>query len=272
MLALVNKMIASLRKEPAFDSELVDEDLYGMTVEVLAEPIPRWFFIRTQYQYTGYVHCSELLIDTDMVNYWNKLKKKVVVRSYVDVLSIPKIQGLRLISLTRGSCISVLDEAMGDGWVKVGLCDGNVGYMKEESLNDCIIGWSRQEENSLRRNIVNSAISYMGTQYRWGGRSSLGIDCSGLCLSSYMLNGVIIYRDAKIMEGFPIHEISIGNMKPCDLLYFPGHVALYIGNGAYIHSTGKMGSDGVVINSLDPMKLNFREDLAVQLKAVGSIF
>lgn len=272
MLALVNKTIASLRKGPAFDSELVDEDLYGMTVEILAEPIPRWFFIKTQYQYTGYVHCSELLIDADMVNYWNNIKKKVVVRSYVDVLSIPKIQGIRNISLTRGALISILDEAKEDGWVKVGLTDGTIGYMKEASLGDYIVGWSLCEEYHLRKNIVNSALSYLGTQYRWGGRSPLGIDCSGLCQSSYILNGVIIYRDAKIMAGFPVHEINIENMKPCDLLFFPGHVAMYIGNGEYIHSTGKSGSDGVVINSLNPMDLNYREDLADQMIAVGSIF
>lgn len=270
-LALVNKKIASLRKEPNFDSELVDEDLYGAIVEVLSEPITEWFLIRTQYRYTGYVHSTELLFDANMVASWINAKKKVVVRSYVDVLSIPKIQGIRLLSVTGGAFISVMEEAKGDGWVKVGLCDGKVGYMREHSLNNWINGWSLKE-GSLRRNIVNSALSYLGTQYRWGGRSSLGIDCSGLCLSSYMLNGIIIYRDAKIMEGFPIHEICIGNMKPCDLLFFPGHVAMYIGNGEYIHSTGRIGSDGVVINSLNPRDSNYREDLAVQLTAVGSIF
>ena len=270
-LALVNRTIASLRKEPDFDSELVDEDLYGAIVEVLSEPIPEWFLIRTQYQYSGYVHCTELLSDANMVTFWIHAKKKVVVRSYVDVLSIPKIQGIRLLSVTRGAFVSILEEARADGWVKVGLCDGTVGYMREQSLHNWNIGWFLPE-GTLRRNIVNSALSYLGTQYRWGGRSSLGIDCSGLCLSAYMLNGILIYRDAKIMEGFPIHEICIGNMKPCDLLFFPGHVAIYIGNGEYIHSTGRIGSDGVVINSLNSRDPNYREDLAVQLTAVGSIF
>ena len=47
---------------------------------------------------------------------------------------------------------------------------------------------------------------------------------------AYMLNGIIIYRDAKIIEGFPMHAIDISEMKPGDLIFFPGHVAMYIGN------------------------------------------
>ncbi len=61
-------------------------------------------------------------------------------------------------------------------------------------------------------------------------------------------------------------------MKPGDLLFFPGHVAMYIGNDKYVHSTGKNGSDGVVINSLNPFDEDYREDLLKNLKAVGSIF
>jgi cell wall-associated NlpC family hydrolase len=89
---------------------------------------------------------------------------------------------------------------------------------------------------------------------------------------AYLLNGVIIFRDARITEGFPIHEIGYENMKPGDLMFFPGHVAMYIGNDKYVHSTGKNGSDGVVINSLNPKDPDYREDLPKVLKAVGSLF
>ena len=89
---------------------------------------------------------------------------------------------------------------------------------------------------------------------------------------SYLLNGIIIYRDAKIMEGFPIHEIDRKDMKPGDLMLFPGHVAMYMGDDRYIHSTGKAGDDGVVINSLNPNDPDYRADLPDKLTAVGSYF
>ena len=100
----------------------------------------------------------------------------------------------------------------------------------------------------------------------------MGIDCSGLCLMSYYLNGITIYRDAAIKEGFPIKEILFSQIKEGDLLFFPGHVAMYIGNQRYIHSTLKTASDGVVLNSLNPKDKDYREDLPNKLIAVGSIF
>lgn len=270
--ALVNKTIASLMKETTGDSELVDEALYGMKVEILAEPALNWYQIKTHYRYTGYVHSSELLLDDNKIDSWESAHKRIVLQSFADVLSMPKVQGHHIISLTRGAVISVIEEANENGWVKARLCDGREGYMKNKFLGEYITDWSKKNETKLREDIVRSALSYMGTQYRWGGKSPLGIDCSGLCSTAYMLNGVTIYRDADIVEGFPVHKIAYEDRKPCDLLFFPGHVAMYIGNDQYVHSTGKDGSDGVVINSLNPKEADYREDLPKMIKAIGSIF
>jgi cell wall-associated NlpC family hydrolase len=165
----------------------------------------------------------------------------------------------------------------------VELVDGQIGYMRNQYLREKLFSQSAvwtgvlpqitiDDEQEFRRNLVETAKSYLGVQYRWGGRSTAGIDCSGLVSVSYMLNGILIYRDAKIMEGYPVHEISMEQIKPGDALYFPGHIAMYIGEGRYIHSTGKIGSGGVVYNSLQPEDPLYREDLVKQLYAVGSIF
>ena len=100
----------------------------------------------------------------------------------------------------------------------------------------------------------------------------MGIDCSGLASMAYLLNGVVIWRDASIKEGFPLHEIPRERMKPGDLLFFPGHVAVYIGGGEFVHSTAFPGSDGVVLNCLDPGHPRYRLDLDKGMTAVGSLF
>lgn len=125
-------------------------------------------------------------------------------------------------------------------------------------------------EEDFRNRVVQTALSYLTTPYRWGGKSPLGIDCSGLCSMAYMLNGVVIYRDAKIVDRFPIKEINIEHIQKGDLLYFPGHIAMYMGDDLYVHSS--LGGNEVSINSLNKNHINYREDLATTITAVGSLF
>ena len=163
------------------------------------------------------------------------------------------------------------------------LLDGRTGYMRNQNLRLKEFSqsglWTGElpqknivDEASFRKAVVETAKEYLGTQYRWGGRSTAGIDCSGLTSESYLLNGILTYRDARIEPGFPVHEIPKDEMLPGDLMYFPGHIAMYMGNGAYIHSTGKVGSGGVVINSLNPEEEDYRADLAESWYGSGSIF
>ena len=137
-------------------------------------------------------------------------------------------------------------------------------------LKQCILGTINEE--SFRDKVTITAKSYLGTQYRCGGKSAAGIDCSGLTFMSYMINGILIYRDAEIKCGYLIHEIPIEQIKKGDPLYFKGHIAMYLGEQKYIHCTGHKDSFGCVINSLNPNDSDYRQDLAEGILAVGSIF
>ena len=279
MDAIAAKTIVSLREKPSEQVCLDDELLYGMTLEVLEE-VPdadgkelEWVHIRTEYRYEAYCKKEDLLTEKERAAHWNDACNCTVVQSYADVLSAPKVQGICMESLPRGGRLIRLGEAEGcEGWVEVELADGRRGYIKEKFLGPCYREPFTLDEDTFRRRLVEVAKEYLGTQYRWGGKTPLGIDCSGLTSMCYMLCGVYIYRNARLMEGFPIKEIREEELKPGDLLYFPGHIAMYIGDDRYIHSTGKNGSDGVVVNSLNPMHEDFRQDLQEKLEHVGSMF
>ena len=129
-----------------------------------------------------------------------------------------------------------------------------------------------KDEAIFRQMVVRTAQSYLGTQYRWGGKSSYGIDCSGLCSMAYLLNGVIIFRDSHIEQGFPIHQIAYEKLAIGDLLFFKGHVAMWLGNNKIIHSTAKKGREGVVIDSIDRNNPNARLDLWDIYQMCGSLF
>lgn len=272
MKAVVVSPICPLMLHPSHQCERADEALYGMTVEVLNEACPGWYEVRTHYRYTGYAAAAGLVLGNGNAERWGKRPKKVVLKGICDVLAAPDVQSWAMATLTRGALVSPCEAPNASGWLKVSLPDGGEGYTKCSFLGKYHETPSHSSENDLRAALTATARTYLGAHYRWGGKSPMGIDCSGLTAMSYLLNGVIIYRDADIREDFPLREIPRTAMKPGDLLFFPGHVAMYLGDEMYIHSTAKNGSDGVVINSLNPAHADYREDLDKGMTAVASIF
>lgn len=274
----------TLSKGGQMMSAIVDEGLHGMIFRVTGEEEGGFVPVRTFYGYTGFVKAGDMVwVHEREGKAWEGSDLMVTGGGCVDVLSAPRVQGVRLVSLVRGSIVRVLErESETEGWVKVGLADGRAGYMRSQYLWEKEFSqagaWEarlpqmRVNEPEFRSAVVERAMTYLGVQYRWGGRSFAGIDCSGLTSACYMLCGIFIYRDARIEEGYPVHEIPAGKMDQGDLLYFPGHIAMYMGDGKYIHSTGKVGSGGVVVNSLNLADADYRADLADSLYAVGSIF
>lgn len=107
-------------------------------------------------------------------------------------------------------------------------------------------------------NIVNDALTYEGTRYKWGGTTRKGMDCSGLVYIAFQSEQIALPRVSRNMarEGKSIknREVNIG-----DLLFFKtdhskriNHVGLVVdirpGAVLFIHSTT---SRGVIISSLD---------------------
>ncbi|WP_107923803.1 C40 family peptidase [Lysinibacillus parviboronicapiens] len=270
MNAIVTSMIANLYAEPNGTSELIDELLYGMPVQIIEELDDYWLHVQTTYQYQGYCRKVNLLRDNVKTSAWRLEATHVISQSFADILQHPRIQSSKLITLVKGSIVRDLqDEALDSQWASIQLATGERGYLRKKWLTEKIADNSLSEQE-FRENVVQTALSYVTTPYRWGGKSPLGIDCSGLCSMAYMLNGVLIFRDAKIVEGFPIKEIALAQMQKGDLLYFPGHVALYIGDSLYVHAS--LDGNEVNINSLNAQHPLYREDLATTITAVGSFF
>ncbi len=89
--------------------------------------------------------------------------------------------------------------------------------------------------------IVAAATLYLGCPYLWGGRSWLGIDCSGLVQNAFRDIAVTVLRDTDMQQGTIGEAVSVGDeadLRRGDLLYLPGHVLIYAGDGAVIHADG----------------------------------
>jgi len=272
MKAIIATPTCPLTEKPEATRTIVDEVLFGTVVEVTKQYDSSFWRVRTPYGYEGYAVTTRLIAEEDMVAWWEGLPKRVVLyKNFCDVLMEPDFRSWTRVVLPMGSVIAVGENVL-DGWQGVLLPTGQEGYSRASWLDTWYTSPIDLPEDQLRDRLARTALRYLGTQYHWGGKSPLGIDCSGLVSMAYLLNGIAIYRDSIIMDGFPIHEIDPANMKKGDLLYFPGHVAMYLGDQRFIHATGREGSDGVVINSLDPQAPDYRSDLATSLSAVGSLF
>ena len=277
MQAVINVAIAPLTTNPALwaqnpqQSRLVDELLLGMPVEITGEAEQHMVPVRTFYGYTGWV-AQDALLTGPKAEEWLVQPQMVVIARWADVLAESRVQGACVAAgLPLGARVAVQGEPE-DGWQAVTLPDGRTGYLRADALAPLYTQPCEQDQEKLRAAIAQAAKRYLGTPYRWGGKTPAGIDCSGLCSMAYLLCGISIWRDSELKEGYPIHPAHVSDMRVGDLVYFPGHVALYLGNGEYIHSTARAGDNGVVINSFYPDSPLYRPDLPKQITAVGSYF
>lgn len=112
-------------------------------------------------------------------------------------------------------------------------------------------------------------------EYLWGGTVAPNYDCSGLMQASFASQGIWLPRDAYQQEAFatPLGSNSIVETLPQlqrgDLVFFgtrekATHVGLYLGQGQYIHSSGKeYGRNGIGIDTLypseDPVSIAYQQ-------------
>lgn len=113
-------------------------------------------------------------------------------------------------------------------------------------------------------------------QYLWGGTVGPNYDCSGLVQTAFAAAGIRLPRDAYQQEAFT-QPIPLEQLIPGDLIFFgtperTTHVALYLGEDRYIHSSGKdQGRNGIGIDSLihpqDAIGLAYQQ----QIKGAGRV-
>ncbi len=89
---------------------------------------------------------------------------------------------------------------------------------------------------SVGQAIVAAARSYIGVPYVYGGTSRTGIDCSGLTQAAHRAVGIHIPRTSGAQAGAGKHISGLENALPGDVICYPGHVAVYIGNYRVIHA------------------------------------
>lgn len=107
-----------------------------------------------------------------------------------------------------------------------------VDQEEEEEILDSI-------DDATARNIISTAMNYIGVPYVWGGTTPAGFDCSGLVQYVFAQNGISLPRTTYDQIAV-VSQVSLDSLQPGDLVFWGGqspyHVGIYIGDGEYIHA------------------------------------
>ena len=125
--------------------------------------------------------------------------------------------------------------------------------------NHCLINGTRFQFEGAHKpktkinktDLVNIAYMYLHAPYLWGGRTPMGVDCSGFTQMAYRLNGISIPRDAFQQVELGTTLSFIEEAEPGDLAFFDNsegliiHVGMILENNHIIHASGKVRIDRI---------------------------
>lgn len=228
---------APVRKEPAHRSEMVNQLLFGETMKVL-EQKDEWFKIMSiSDSYEGWVtfHLIEQI---------SRQLAEQPIRYVSSQLVSDITHDSGNIHIPGGSFLTGFDEKTGKLWNEEFLFRGN--------YSDTTV--------SKTEKVVSTARQWLHAPYLWGGKTLMGIDCSGFVQTAFRICGVLLKRDAwqQEQQGTTV----MGETKEGDVAFFHNdkgrviHVGILISSNQIIHASGKVRIDafdskGIMNNELE---------------------
>lgn len=259
---IINLSVANIRTQPKHPAELATQALLGTIVKVLKHE-DGFYLVQTPDKYIAWVDDDGIVtMNRDLLYDWESTPKIIYTNDFGFAYVSPDEKTQRVSDLVIGDILINIGEK-GD-YVKVQFPDKRIAFVKKNNTK-AVKNWLATAKPT-QENIIETAKSFMGIPYLWGGTSAKAMDCSGFTKTVYFLNGVLLERDAsqQVNNGILVDtEHGFENLQKGDLLFFGfkatdkkkervTHVGIYIGDLEFIHESGR-----VKINSFDEKKPNF---------------
>lgn len=303
-MAVVQTSTCYMRLAPDYESALETQELMGTVVEIVGEK-GYWREIVSPQPYKAWVTEKTLVEMTpEELKAYEEAPKYIYTAPYGHVYTTPTDNNPSAITdLVGGDVLRVAKKVKGSAspsgkhlkWVEVILPSGQRGWVLKkdvrplEERTDIRMGDSAEGRVTPEQveAVIRQAYSLRGVPYLWGGMSAKGVDCSGLVRICFLMNDILLPRNAtqQIKCGLEIEvprpdiagvseatvkenynaELARGaikNLHRGDLVFFGNtqtkgitHVGIYLGNGEFIHA-----SHLVRVNSLIPGTENYYEN------------
>lgn len=213
---------ASVRERPTDDARQATELLYGETVGVI-ERDGGWAWVQNRTDgYVGYLRADVLGAPATTPTH-----QVAALRSYLFDGPDLKLAPRDLLHMT--SAVAVV-EVRDDGWSRLAdTAEGPGGYLWTKHLVPL---------EATAHDWIATARRFLGAPYSWGGRSSIGLDCSALVQLALARAGIAAPRDSDMQAaglGTAVEE-GLDGARPGDVLCWPGHVAFLVGGGRILHA------------------------------------
>ena len=274
LYGVITNSVSNHRTKPLYTSELATQSLLGTPVDIL-EKSGNWYLVQTPDNYISWVDYGGIqLMNKAEINSWLNTRKIVFWKQYGQSYKEPNVKSQTVSDLV---ICNVLKYVSTKGkFIQVEYPDGRLAYVKKTDCRD-YEEWLKNA-NPTPENILKSAYQFMGLPYLWGGSSSKAVDCSGFTKMVYLMNGLIIQRDASqqaLYGEFLVSNSRFENIKPADLLFFGEkdadsntisviHVGLYLGNLDFIHAAGFVRVNS--FNQSSPVFSQYRENSFLHAK------
>jgi cell wall-associated NlpC family hydrolase len=213
---------APLRREPSPDALLDTEALHGERVTVYEENGEGWCWGQLNSDgYVGWVPANALRQPGPLPTH-----RVAALRTFV--FPGPSIKAPPVDALSLGSRVAVKPQQR----------DGS-GELTDLVSGLCIPTRHLAPIESTEPDFVAVAERFVGVPYLWGGKTSLGLDCSGLVQVALNASGIACPRDSDMQEralGVPLPPGDLADLRRGDLIFWTGHVAIVRDERSILHA------------------------------------
>jgi len=246
----------SMRSKPIETSKLETECLFGEKVKILGETLEWYFCVLKTDNYHGWVKKKHLG--------YSEINTHRVISKRSFIYKNKNIKSNCIDYLPLGALLSI--KKIEDKWAHIFLTDAHNQKIAYVPTNHVV------EIENIVKDWVSISEQLLETPYKWGGRDSIGLDCSALLQLSYQAYGQNIPRNTsdqiKLLKKtvIDVHKLERGFV-----IFWKGHVGIMVDKINCIHANAfhmkviteplndiiiRMGKKDEIIKILDFNKLN----------------